>query len=218
MEGMDFAFVPLLADDQIYLDNAMRRGISEKASELLRLAADGSVELGKLWKPVIELGQEALYAAASEAGEAEAGTIWQVGAMALTDPARLGKELGEAKVLVEVWRGIGDRVEERRERWLGHEPSERELVHLIFDLSERAEQASWGMSPSELARIGGMGMYVAGYLGLQLGRPEAGIAFAVLAAMDEMELLTAEAGEAAVTSLRERGTDVGLAAAMPFLV
>jgi hypothetical protein len=109
-------------------------------------------------------------------------------------------------------------VEQRQERWIGKEPSERELVHLVFDMVEIAETASWGLTPAELARIGGMGMFVAGYLGLKLGRPDAGIAFAVLAAMDELELLTMEAGEAAVMQLRQRSLDIGLGAAMPFLV
>jgi hypothetical protein len=216
---MDFAFVPLRPDeDEIYLDNDGRRRISNQAVAVRRLIEDDAVELSRLWQPVIELGQEALYAAAREAGEAEAGPVWQMGAMALTEPGQLGKELGEAKEIIDHWQALGDKVEARRERWLGQEPSERELVHLIFSMVEQAETASWGASPAELARVGGMGMFVAGYLGLRLDRVEAGIAFATFAAMDELELLNEAAGTAAVAALRERGLDVGLGAAMPFLI
>jgi hypothetical protein len=215
---MDFAFVPLKPDDQIYLDNAMRRRLVEMASELRKLVEDDTVEMAQLWKPVIELGQEALFAAAAEAGDLENGPVWQMGAMALTEPARLGKEMETAPTIVEHWQGLGDKVEAMQDRWLGHAPGEREMVHLIFQMAEKAEVASWGMSPAEMAQVGAMGMYVAGYLGLELGRPEAGIAFAALAAMDELELLDALAGHAAVAALHQRGLDVALGAAMPFLI
>lgn len=219
MRGMEFAFVPLKAEaGAIYLDNPLRKGISRMAGEIRQLIADDGVELARLIKPVIELGQEAIYAAAAEAQDEASGTVWQIGAMALTEPGQLGKELQGAQEVIDHWAVMGDKVESLRERWVGQAPSERELVHLIFSMVELAETASWGLSPAELARIGGMGMYVAGYLGLRYGFAQAGVAFAVLAAMDELELFNVEAGTAAVQQLRQHGLDVGLGAAMPFLL
>ena len=219
MREMDFAFVPLrIEDDKIYLATNLRRQISTQAEGLRHLIEDDQRELGACWKSVIEIGQNALYAAAQEAGDAEMGTVWQVGAMAMTEPSRLGKELGRAKDLIAHWQALGEKVESQRDRWIEQEPSERRLVHMIFNIVDLAETADYGISPAELARIAGMAMYVAGYLGLKIGRPEAGVPLAVLAAMDELELLTVEAGQVAVVELKHRGLDVSLGAAMPFLV